>query len=408
MNTFTKQFLIAFALFCSGSALRVKHTDFQIATEVSEPMSLAVDESKLTALKQERVANQCEDIQMADSLEPVVRSLSTFFEKKNDIAIHPWILTGLSALRHGGISLPMNAKKEVFDHDLDFLVHMPTSTKQDVLDKLAEWRSFLKRTTGIQAYEIDPPEEYNSHKDGSYHVTMVVDRPTLITNKAKEQSREVLEKMFVKLRGHSPDPDQKRRLFEAAPWKHNGTMIDFAVTFRGFNDSPPSHKRPDYSLSQKRMFFLGSDFPVPNNLEQLHKDIIRTYGLNEKIRNTNNLCDFEVPMGLWEEDPKHSVELDQKVLKCSKILDKHGFASMHRACPKSDHTMKLVQKVTRDMCYFEDGCMGIKTMYLEKCCSICAGKMPGWWNATCEDPVEDMSWMMMLVPKNYKEIIKSV
>merc|ERR1719428_1343109 len=73
------------------------------------------------------------------------------------MTIYPWVLTALTSLRYGGVSLTRDdGRADVFDHDLDFLIQMPNATQKQTRKLVEEWQHYLKKTTGLHSFERTP------------------------------------------------------------------------------------------------------------------------------------------------------------------------------------------------------------------------------------------------------------
>lgn len=371
-------------VFCSVYVAGLRWHAHQYEDSALQKIGYVAEQSKVnqnSAVMQKLSDAHCNDIEMVNTMGPVVESLSTFFEKIHHKTIYPWILTGINALRYGGVSLPLNdGQVTAFDHDLDFLIQMPTSSEQEVREMITQWRLHLEQATGLSSFQEQGPdnEEYQRYTPGgAYHYWIRVERPTHVTKMAKKQHRELVTMEYETAHQRKLSPDEQSRLLDQVPYRYkNSTMIDLLIKFNnGVSISE------DYAPSSKRMMFLGYDFPMPRNAERLHQDIKATYTEPSNVmEHSNQLCDLEVPAGFLKEDPNPSLDVTRKIQTCSAILDDHGFASTYAHCSR-DHrrhvNLHFLQQQTKEQAIqtcFAAGCASLPNVWLHTCCTSCAGQ----------------------------------
>jgi len=280
------------------------------------------------------VDTQCQDQKMIDAMGPVVESLGTFWEKDHHMTIYPWAITGLAALRYGGVSVVKNdGVVEAFDHDLDFLIQMPNSTRKQVDAMVRQWRSHLQEKTGYKSYDSTPPgtehlrvkraAKYNNVEASHYFI--FIKKPSRTTKKMSEQGMQFWDDFYGKFMKGGPVSKKDFAKSVKGRTKYT-TMVDLWVK----HDGRPLDE--GYKASEKKMLFLGHEFSSPKNPELLHGDILATYKDTHRIHKTKNLCDLREPNGVIEEDVAPSMEESERVHKCSKILSDHGYFSISEHC----------------------------------------------------------------------------
>lgn len=287
--------------------------------------------SQSQATMQEILNSKCEDQKMVDVMGPLVKSLSTFFQNDHHMTIYPWALTGLAALRYGGVSfVKNNGNAHTVDHDLDFLIQMPNATRREVDKMVKEWQSRLNQETGYKSYDSTPPgtnrlRNSKNNNLGASHYFIFVKKPSRTTEKMNEQGDPFWNDFYDKfMKGKGIEKQDFAR--EVKKRTKYTTMIDLWVK----HDGRPLDE--GYADSGKKMFFLGQAFPTPKNPEVLHGDILATFKAKHRIHKTKSLCDLAEPTGVIDEDSKPSNEESQRVQECSKILSNHGYFSISEQC----------------------------------------------------------------------------
>lgn len=309
----------------------------------------------------ELIHKHCEDIGEIERLGPVVKSISNFFQKKENkyTTVYPWALTMLAATRWGGISLFEQNTSHSMDHDLDFLLQMPGKTFKDAQEVVQKWRQDLLATTGLETVDItegplSSTQQRKLSEGGteSYRIAIVVKqksevgrnfadnrpfRQEFFDRLYRQKVPEIVPNLAFPASGALAIADKvyhdimfKRfeTLFgESEIVQHHYTMVDFWVNLELLGK--------DYQPSRKtKTLFMGSTFPFPENPEVIHKDIKATFAPDHKMQDTNSLCDLRVPSDLFSDDLQASPEMIKLSETCTKALSKQGYASLQYCVKK--------------------------------------------------------------------------
>lgn len=258
----------------------------------------------------------------------IVREVAEFFEQERHLAVYPWDLSLVSALRFGGAAVECRTGICMANDDVDFMIAAKGVDQKIILLTLQRLMIRLQRHYIVLDNSIFETYLKQLVEEDPNKQRLVVIGPRLLWG----------ARVSRRLQNMTGSNFKKKFIEMLVPMLDRAVILDFKINTkaRTVADSPGGLQGASHVL------FEGQKFTLPFGVEsELASDVANSPQRDRQSLNLTSfvvsLCDLRFPRGLWPQDGEISDDPDAAAItgRCGEALQRMGYLSFTGLCGTS-------------------------------------------------------------------------